>query len=510
MKSFIFTILFTTYFNASAITLEQATDKVDKDIYDYQVLFTNPVCEGYKYEFKAKDRYGRRIFEKPKGAWCESKDASESGKRWNSPQNRLISWINDPETKEVFFTYLSFSNSAVTKALVENIESRNLKVTFIIDHTAFCGTRKCHSIPADILEKSRDAITSDSLDDKEFYKFIFKKKADSGKWTENSKASKALQILNAKPKNKSYAPKLYLRGHQSGIGYSHNKLFVINPNSNKEVRYVFSSGNMSSGIILHHENWHFIKTVKDTYFAQAHECLIDGMIKEGQRAKDFKNYISKCKSEIEFEEETDIKTYFVPAEGDEAWDIVKRSVKSAESIDMAAHRFLHHALINLLESEIRSKGLKLNLVVDDDIFWTRFDDKDLPPKRYSNNVSEYNKVFGLSKAATDSKRNGIGGQFSVHYMETNHFKRFGPLLHHNKFMVFNDSNGRSTGVFAGAGNFTLAAFTKNYENFYFVTTPSVLKQFEEQYDYLWEISTSSSRMPTKNALPNGDSPAIER
>jgi len=97
-------------------------------------------------------------------------------------------------------------------------------------------------------------------------------------------------------------------------------------------------------------------------------------------------------------------------------------------------------------------------------------------------------------------------------LETNHWnsyspalRRFFPLLHHNKFIVFSkkiDENYVPTKVFSGAGNFTKVAFKKNFENFYMISVKSALMSYSKQYSKLWnEMSTEQNKLPKLNSAP---------
>ena len=74
-------------------------------------------------------------------------------------------------------------------------------------------------------------------------------------------------------------------------------------------------------------------------------------------------------------------------------------------------------------------------------------------------------------------------------------------LQHNKFMIFTFENGKGS-VFNGAGNMTTAAFTKNFENFYYITIPEVVEAYNKQYDlYFEKMATKAEDMPRDYVLP---------
>ena len=444
--------------------------------FQYEVLFTNPQCEDYFYGTDMYSNYGDRLEKKVKNVYCTFRDAQVSAMQDSSPQKRLQQWIQDSETKEIFMTYLSFSNSRIRDSLCRAIKERDLKLTFVLDHpTPYIG--------GNILAESRKALQYPV--DKDVYQVVL--------GHDKMKAAKYI-LRNCRAKNKDNNPTLYLRGHVSGINWSHNKLVIVNPDSEDKIRIVFSSGNLSSGIVLHHENWHFITTSVDTYFSKIHLCLKDAMLWHTSSRKAFERYISDCRTELSknnYEEESDIKVFLVPAgEGILAFKSIQRSLQQSSSIGVAAHRFSYSFLINLFSKYLQNDK-DLRLVVDDDIYWA-FDPTYKSLKR-PNNSSEKRKVDSLV-------RDGA----SVRYMQTNHWDN---LLHHNKFIVFFsevDGSEKAFAAFAGAGNFTSTAFgvapyPANLENFYLIKIPAVVEKMAEQYNYMWNNLASTARdMPKRN------------
>jgi hypothetical protein len=404
---------------------------------EYQVLFTNPVCKEYRYDQEVVSNAGEVLEAKPRNVFCSQTDSAGSAARPESPQNKLITWIQDPTTTEIFFTYLSFSNSTVTKELCKAITERDVKVTFVIDSS--------------------------------------------------SDRAKADQLLACQPQSgdPERAPRLEMRGHEGGIGYAHNKLFLVNPGSDT-VKLAFSSGNMSSGVVLHHENWHFITVPADTYFAQAHLCMMEGELDHHTSKSEYKSFITSCKAAITAKEESDIKTFFAPAEGARASQVLLNGVKKATSIDIGAHRFSYTTLIKALKSRLTgSKPPEMRIITDDDTYWVGQGDS-----VGDNQSFEYWNVQNLVDIGAEAK-----------WMETNHEAH---LLHHNKFLILNmpKSSTTKSAVFGGAGNLTGTAFNENWENFYYITIPSVVEQFRTQYEHMWnDLATATEDLPAENILP---------
>lgn len=407
----------------------QAGRLADTPGFEYDLRFTNPLCEEYRYEEPIKSASGGTLIAKPKNAYCKPSDFVASATRPESPQYKLIQWIRDPSTREIFFAYLSFSNSGVAKELCAAISERNVKVRFIIDDT--------------------------------------------------SEREKADQIMACRPKSgkSEDAPELHIRGHQGGLGYAHNKLFMVNPRS-KLLKIVFSSGNLSSGVALHHENWHFITVDAGTYFGHSHLCLMDGMLRHGKSLDDYRAYIRHCRSETGAEPESDIQAFFIPGDGDAATRAMTRGIQGSSRVWIGAHRFSYGKMLSALSNKLGSGNVDMRIIVDDDVYWAGMTGDAVGP----NEPWEYENVASLAKEGAQVK-----------YMETNHGAN---LLHHNKFLIFDRA------VFAGAGNLTGTAFTENFENFYFITIPDVVARFQKQYLRMWdELATAPGNMPSENTLP---------
>lgn len=415
----------------------------ESNYFDYEVFFTNPICDEYKYDEAVFSVNGKLIDGKPKNVYCKRGDFSSNNNRETSPHYNLKKLINDENVSELFITFLSFSNFEIADTICDAIK-RNVKVTFIMDSK----------------NETRDGATR-YLDE------ISKCRP------ENVPAGTTL--------NK---PKTLFRGNTRGLGYAHNKLILANFKDSNKVKIVFGSANMSSGTILHHENWHFITTNKDTYFYQAHLCLRDGMLNKASSKFEYKKYIQSCRKEVskKYEQEDDIAFYIVPTDGKKAMDNIVDKIEKSESVDVAVHRFTHTTFMKALAKASR-KNKKVNLVADDDIYWSGV----LGETVGSNMIFEYYNIIDMVKA-----------DIEVRYMETNQNSR---LLHHNKYIIFNFADG-SGAVHAGAGNFTKAAFSKNFENYYFIKIPHVVEKFRKQYKYMFEkLATKYVDMPVQYVMP---------
>lgn len=427
--------------NPRAVASSSDAKLSDYSPYSYEVLFTKPLCKEYKYKEEVLSRSGKVLTAKPKNVFCTASDEQASGERETSPQKRLVEWINDPKTTEVWFTYLTFTNKAVKDALCSNVKSRGLKVNFALD-------AKSEFKAADDLVACNPSLVS------------YKK-----------------------------------RGDVKGLGLAHNKIFLFNPHSSGEIRIVFSSGNMTSGPVLHHENWNFITTNVASHFAQMHLCVMNAENDDQVMAskKDYVNAIRECRSKITTPEETDIRSFFSPAElqaGPKTkvarktafeylldGDGIHPGIHQAKQVWLACHRFLHKDLIAELGNRLKDGGTSLRITADDDVY---YDWNDPSFKRAGGTVvQEWLNIKNLMALGAEAK-----------FMETNSGMH---QLHHSKYIILDDQ-----AVLAGAANFTNAAFNTNMENIYYITIPEVVQKFREYYQYQWStMATSLDDLPKK-------------
>ena len=415
----------------------------------YEVLFTDPKCGVYKYkqDTPVKSQSGKTLTQKPENVYCKNLyDLKRSGDQLTSPQNKLVTWINAPSTKEVYFTYFSFSNKVVKNALCEAAK-RGVKIKFVLDN-------------------GQDQTRADEL----------------------------LACNPAVIERK-------LRGSEGGIGYAHNKFFIINPNTPGEFKVVFSSGNMTSGPVIHHENWNFITTNSQSQFAQAHLCAMIAEWEEdsGRSRAAYIKSIRTCRDAIKTPVEKDVRVFFVPGEGEAEKSVTEGlktaseymikgdgkfpGIEAAGKIWIGAHRFFYNKMLNALNARmIGTKNVRpeIKIVADDNTFYSQFEEfsgmSDIMPAEYQN-----------IKKLTDR-----GAQ--VKFMETNADEH---QLHHSKYLIFADKNGKFSSVYTGSANLTGAGFRTNWENSYFIMVPEVVQQFADHYTKMWDtMATAPADLPT--------------
>lgn len=436
----------------------QSFDRLqDYTPFKYEVLFTDPECGVYEYTQEVRSNSGKILKQKPENVYCKNKyDLRRSGERPQSPQYRLVEWINQPNVKEIFFTYLSFRNKTVKNALCEAAK-KGVKVRFVMSST--------------------------------------------------EDTTIANELVACSPEN----VEMKTRGMEGDLGYAHNKFFIINPNTKGEFKIVFSSGNMTSGPVIHHENWNFITTSAQSQFAQAHVCAMKAEWDDvaGRTRAEYIKSIKNCRQAIKQPEEKDIKVFFVPGEGEPEFGSTKKTavdyllngdpqagtpgIKNAKRIWLACHRFMYSKMVYALSQRMSGNPKyhpDMRIVCDDDTYYKAMD----PDFQEGDTMpEEYFKMDKLGKQGADLK-----------FMETNASEH---QLHHSKYLIFADKNSKGdkatdfTAVFTGSANLTGAGFNKNWENSYYVTIPSVVQRFAEHYVYTWnKLATAREDLPAKGTV----------
>ena len=218
---------------------------------------------------------------------------------------------------------------------------------------------------------------------------------------------------------------------------------------------------MTSGAVIHHENWNFITTNSNSNFAQSHLCVMNAEWDDtiGRTRKTFIDYVKKCRSEIQNPEEKDIKVFFIPGEGEPGAGISKKTaseymldgtegfpgINNAKKIWIGCHRFLYTKMINALKLRLNSDSKpEIRIIGDDDTFY-KANDPTFTEGDTQN--AEWYHMENLAKAGA-----------KVKLMETNSDEH---QLHHSKYLIFADENDFKA-VLAGSANLTGAAF-QSYE-----------------------------------------------
>ncbi|MCB9073006.1 MAG: hypothetical protein H6623_05250 [Bdellovibrionaceae bacterium] len=433
---------------------------------EYNVLFTDPLCRRYSYTKPFSSRSGRSLGSKPKNIYCRNKfDLATSGNRPESPQYQLVKLVESKDTREIIFTYLSFRNKAVRTALCERLKSNDpIRVTFV-------------------MSSSEDTAAAE-------------------------------EVIACNPKYAQFKT----RGLEGDLGYAHNKIFValqkpididqsnwmsqVGPG--ERITIVFSSGNMTSGPVLHHENWHFITTDAGTHFAKIHMCVLQSEWNDntGRTRNAYMKAIRDCRQNLVQQgllQEQDVRAFFVPGEGQNQYENMSLldngsegesasnymaygdgyhpGIRNADKIWIGAHRFFYARMLKELKKRmLSSKKPEMRIILDDDTYY----------KATDPNFSAGDTDPGEWYNAEELMQNGA----QVRLMETNDEEH---QLHHSKYLLFFKGN-EPKGLLCGAANLTGSGFTKNWENIYYVTVPHILDEFKNHYEKFWVEAIPSDKI----------------
>ena len=313
MKHIMTALLFILSSNSWAVKL------TDYRPFAFEPLFTNPVCATYNYGGPVFTESGKTLTAKPQNVYCKPSDETASVARPSSPQYRIVQWVSDQNTKSIYMAYLSFNSKNVGRALCAAV-GRGVQLSIVLDG----GENPAQP------ELNKDA--------------------------ESLKSCGRPGLVT-----------VTYRGSTQGLGYAHNKIMLINP-KHPVTGVLFSSGNMTGGTSINHENWNFITTSGESYFAQAHVCVVEAMILAGETKTSFAKSLNDCRGKIKAQPESDIRVFFSPVDGALAMEQVKQAASSATLVEAMSHRFSGQ-MAELFKGLLTSKK-PIKFILDDDIYWS--------------------------------------------------------------------------------------------------------------------------------------------
>lgn len=399
---------------------------------DWEVRFNLPNCD---HEGEAKD------------AWCEVTDANRASKK-NGVEAKLKSWIKDPKVKSVYLSYFSFSNKGVRKALctAAKDEARNLKVTVYIDsgneyHANVRALDEC-SKNTTVIAKGKGPFGS------------------SGAHLQHSKIFMASEVANLKPLHEMNAAEL-------------------KEISGTKLRWTSSSANMSSyGTTLHFENWLFFGSDASASIAQQNVCVFRAFTEKNDRRVFAKAY-RECIKKIKAPKRKDIEFYAVPSSRiAKPYTAMTNMINNADSeVLVAIHRLTTGKIYRTLFRDAAYRGVDVKIIFDDDTLRSS-----KVNGGHAHDVGRHD-VLAYRTLRRDAQ---------IYFMQTN--AETTTHLFHNKFIV---ADGKS--LFQGAGNFTGTALnvngSGNYEQFYYITIPAIVKAYKAGWEVLQGRATRQDRHP---------------
>ena len=294
-----------------------------------------------------------------------------------------------------------------------------------------------------------------------------------------------------------------------------------------KVRYTFQSANLSSsGLWGHHENWSFITSTNDHWLAQDHLCLRDTVSDENlSDLNNFYTSLTRCRDEKNITSrrlvDQDIQAFFTPVFSNAGYNdrralrtMLAEELGRSQKVQIAIHHLTDRQLLAALEAGLRAGDFELELLLDDDLFWTDFASSSRPyvdenERRYYEPL-DYSRRCDWGKTRDEAERCFtifrraeylsirdylIAAGARVKYIEANHL---GFKLFHHKFMIFTyrqPVDGYRSAVFTGAGNFSKSGFERNFENYYLVRRPGFVEAFKINFERLFQLGVDRQQLP---------------
>ncbi len=391
---------------------------------------------------------------KPRGAWCEPSDANNARAQVGI-EDRLIQIMNEPDIKSVTLSYFSFSSTTIQNALCQAAQTKNLKVTIYIDQSSagsLAGLAACHT-NIKVVGQGVGPFGA------------------PGSHLQHMKIFMASSL--AEPTPLSDLTSLAPAQRQAA---ENGRTFLVS-----------SSANMSSyGTSLHFDNWLIFEGKFKENVMQSNACVFSAL-KLGQAnvdsRKQFARKYKACRNKIALPELADLKFYAVPHDGinPEPLKAFERVVKSAQNeVLVAIHRLTTNALVTPLVLA-KYNGVSVSVLFDDDTLRT--------------GKVNGGPVHDVGKDDIKSDRRLRAENIRTLYMETNASTT--KHLHHNKFVV---ADGKA--LFQGAGNFTGTSLNTyalgNYEQFYEIRVPGIVKAYRDAWLELKSMATPFANHPVAN------------
>jgi phosphatidylserine/phosphatidylglycerophosphate/cardiolipin synthase-like enzyme len=301
-------------FTLISLILFLASFSSARAVESFEVLFTNPNCDEYRYETPVESNNGELLFAKPQNAYCKPADRQRSDKRHNTPFNRLLAHIENPEVRLITLANLNITHRDLVRALCQRLRA-GITLELILDGKPG-ETRR----DAEYLKTCGDA-------------------------------------------------QVYYRGNQGNLGFFHIKLAMFNRLSEGESKIVFTSGNFSvGGLTLHHENWNFVRAKSTSHFAQVHNCMIDAVLNHGTARGEFNRALNNCRTRITAPENPEFRVFVAPTDNRAALQVIEEQGRNSQRIEIAAHRFSGR-FVSLLSTWL-DESKDVRLVMDDDLYWS--------------------------------------------------------------------------------------------------------------------------------------------
>lgn len=405
---------------------------------NWELRFNLPVCS---HEGQKKD------------VWCDFGDANASATKIGT-EDRLIEMINAPKTKSIWLAYFSFSNSKVQEALCTAAKTKSLPINIFIHTESYAA----------ISQRFQGCGSSIRV-------------YDRGKPFGSSEIQHIKVFLASETTDLN--PMTSMSGAQQTDA------------AKTRVTFTSSSGNLSSfGTSLHFDNWMFLDMPTSDYVAQANVCMFAALRDSNNVRTEFTKMYESCRSSIQAKPTNELEFYVVPSSMSKS----PRPYEAMKNLVLGANKSLHVAIHRLTTAKIYKdlfrtsayRGVQFKLIMDDDAL-----------RKSKVNGGDAGDVGKDDIVAFRTLRSVIGQNGNaISFMETK-ADASSKQYHHNKFII---ADGKE--VFQGSGNFTSSSLNisgqGNYEQFYVIRDPGMVKGFIDGYKVLESLATPYLKHPVGN------------
>lgn len=385
------------------------------------------------------------------GAFCTFKDMYKAARK-SGVEDRLYDWMMDPEVKALFLAYFSFSNKTIRKRLCTTSLKRQIPITIYLDQA------NADELQGWFVSKCKGQKTIK-------IKRLGAPFASKGGHLQHSKIFMASQTV----KLKEYALMNEEEKAQA---------------RQRELKFTSSSANMSSGgLSVHFENWLMFGQNETKQLAQTNVCAFLAFEKATAEYANprevFATQYQSCYKRIQDKRRKDISMIMVPTKSS------YKPLNSMRSVVNSASKNLRVAIHRLTTSQVyrsilgkKADYVDFEMIMDDDTLRVGVRDGGLARDVEASDIRAYRYLRNKGE---------------VTFMETNAETH----LFHNKFIIADDK-----ALFQGAGNFTTRALNTgrygNYEQFYEIRIPEIVKAYVRGFEEMKRRSTKRSNHPVGN------------
>lgn len=403
-----------------------------------EVFFTKPICSNYEYLIPITSLSGAKLQSKPQNVYCSNQDIHRNE---SQPHRvKMLSLLKRDDVKKISIYAFTFNDEDMAEAICSAYKEHGVEVKLFLTN---------------IKSKDGTIVPVSNSSTRDLIKCF-------------GKGSNALQYI----------------GHSGGVLSFHPKLYIVEF-KNSEYVSVFGSGHVGNGMTINFDHWLFHYGEIGDELWSYNECLgntINNMLAEQKGLLGAFPFFQSCHSG--FDGPKKIKPYSLPFERNEFLKELKNITRNSIRINIAMFSFdSKHMLLAILDA--LSKGSKVKLILDDDVYW----------------ADRYNCTSCMAKSSSYQSVVKVLQEWGaeVQFLQTNHHDN-GNIMHH-KFMIIESEEGSH--LIMGSANFTKAALGAiseesnigNVENSYLIHDKKIINDFESEFTRMWGLSSSEMEMP---------------